>query len=274
MGAYDNDKKIMRCAICEKELGFSKFEIMDGYICRNCFKKCGYTAIGFTLTPLEELTIDRVMSDYNGVATAIDQNLASINRVGGYVDFDNDNKIMTIHRTGLFGSDIPIPYNNILDFDILEDNNSIVKGKSRTKGGLGRAIAGGLLFGGVGAIVGGTTGKRKTKSKEKTIEYVTSLRIKITVKDFVIPSVYIDLINSKTKADSSTARIASNAAQEIMSFLTIIDNENNNLTDGADIETQKPIDVTSEIRKYKELLDDGIITQDEFDAKKKQMLGL
>ena len=29
-----------------------------------------------------------------------------------------------------------------------------------------------------------------------------------------------------------------------------------------------------ELRKYKELLDDGIITQDEFDAKKKQILGI
>ncbi len=29
-----------------------------------------------------------------------------------------------------------------------------------------------------------------------------------------------------------------------------------------------------EIKKYKELLDDGIITQEEFDAKKKQLLGL
>lgn len=29
-----------------------------------------------------------------------------------------------------------------------------------------------------------------------------------------------------------------------------------------------------EILKYKKLLDDGILTQDEFDAKKKQLLGL
>ena len=29
-----------------------------------------------------------------------------------------------------------------------------------------------------------------------------------------------------------------------------------------------------ELKKYKELLDDGVITQDEFDAKKKQLLGL
>ena len=31
---------------------------------------------------------------------------------------------------------------------------------------------------------------------------------------------------------------------------------------------------TEEIKKYKELLDSGIITQEEFDAKKKQLLGL
>ena len=33
-------------------------------------------------------------------------------------------------------------------------------------------------------------------------------------------------------------------------------------------------DPTEEIRKYKSLLDDGIITQEEFDAKKKQLLGI
>lgn len=34
------------------------------------------------------------------------------------------------------------------------------------------------------------------------------------------------------------------------------------------------IDIADEIRKFKSLLDDGIITQEEFDAKKKQLLGL
>ena len=46
---------------------------------------------------------------------------------------------------------------DILDFELLEDGNSVIKG------GLGRAVVGGALFGGVGAIVGGTTGGRKQK---------------------------------------------------------------------------------------------------------------
>ena len=35
-----------------------------------------------------------------------------------------------------------------------------------------------------------------------------------------------------------------------------------------------PIDPTVELKKYKELLDTGVITQDDFDAKKKQLLNL
>ena len=39
--------------------------------------------------------------------------------------------------------------------------------------------------------------------------------------------------------------------------------KNNQLTTSAD-----------ELKKYKDLLDSGVITQEEFDAKKKQLLGL
>lgn len=38
--------------------------------------------------------------------------------------------------------------------------------------------------------------------------------------------------------------------------------------------TNAPVSAADEIKKYKELLDMGAITQDEFDAKKKQLLGL
>lgn len=35
-----------------------------------------------------------------------------------------------------------------------------------------------------------------------------------------------------------------------------------------------PVSTTDELKKYKELLDSGVITQEEFDAKKKQLMGL
>ncbi len=36
----------------------------------------------------------------------------------------------------------------------------------------------------------------------------------------------------------------------------------------------QPTDITDQLKKFKELLDSGVITQEEFDAKKKQLLGL
>ncbi|GEM_PF-550807 len=38
------------------------------------------------------------------------------------------------------------------------------------------------------------------------------------------------------------------------------------------VNQNKPVKVTEKIRKYKEMLDNGIITQDEFDEKKKELL--
>ena len=40
------------------------------------------------------------------------------------------------------------------------------------------------------------------------------------------------------------------------------------------IKQEAPKSDADELKKYKELLDSGIITQEEFDAKKKQLLGL
>ena len=47
-------------------------------------------------------------------------------------------------------------------------------------------------------------------------------------------------------------------------------NENEN----ANVKNEKNFSVADEIRKFKSLLDDGIITQEEFDAQKKKLLGL
>ena len=78
-------------------------------------------------------------------------------------------------------------YSDIVDFELLEDGESI------TKGGLGRAITGGLLFGGIGAVVGGITGGKRSKS------ICNSLKIKITVNDMRSPVVYINLLATATK---------------------------------------------------------------------------
>ncbi|MDL0397548.1 SHOCT domain-containing protein, partial [Clostridioides difficile] len=149
-------------------------------------------------------------------------------------------------------------FDDILEFELLEDGETIVKG------GLGRAITGGVLFGGTGAVVGGITGK---KTSRKVVEI---FKIKITVKDINNPIEYINLINSKVKTNSSIYQKAFSDAQEILSILSIITKYN--------VMEDKKKSISSstadEILKYKNLLDMEAITQEEFDAKKKELLNL
>ena len=81
-------------------------------------------------------------------------------KVGDYFVVNETDKTWAV-PTGLFKKVVQPAsvhkYSEIVSFELLEDGNSI------TKGGIGRAVAGGVLFGGVGAIVGGSTGKKKTK---------------------------------------------------------------------------------------------------------------
>ena len=50
--------------------------------------------------------------------------------------------------------------------------------------------------------------------------------------------------------------------------------KNENENENANLKNEKNFSVADEIRKFKSLLDDGIITQEEFDAQKKKLLGL
>ena len=69
------------------------------------------------------------------------------------------------------------------------------------------------------------------------------------------------------KDGSSTIITAKEGSVKCNNLLKLVNTD-------SDLETQHQIEPTEELRKYKKLLDDGIITQKEFEQKKKQILGL
>ena len=89
-------------------------------------------------------------------------------KVGNYIYFDEINKKWTIPQ-GLFKKKINKnmihSYNDITDFELIEDGNTI------SKGGIGRAVVGNLIMGPLGAIVGGMSGIG-TKDKMQVTQYV------------------------------------------------------------------------------------------------------
>jgi len=151
----------------------------------------------------------------------------------------------------------------------------LVEGKS----GLGGALIGGLIGGDGGAVVG----QQISSGKAKSID----LQIKTT--NFKTPQIVIPLFRAETFGSvmggnasyfGAIARAFTNATpkqreEEIQELMSQIDNIciafNRNQAANTVLQQTSNAD---ELAKYKKLLDDGAISQDEFDAKKKQILGL
>lgn len=200
-------------------------------------------------------------------------NLANVftvtNKVGEIFYIDETNKLWTIPEGFLSKKINPNRihhYSDIVNYELLEDGTSV------SKGGVGRALVGGFLFGGVGAIVGGTTGHKQQ-------QMCTSLKLKITLKDINYPVEYIEFVNDKTKKTGWYYKSIYEQAQAVLSCLDVICNEAKEqqaqqTTTKSAIEQNENKSIPDEIKKYKDLLDCGAITQEEYEAKKKQLLNL
>ncbi|MBO3444304.1 SHOCT domain-containing protein [Clostridium sp. CCUG 7971] len=124
-----------------------------------------------------------------------------------------------------------------------------------------------MIAGDVGAVVGSVTGSKKTKKA-----FVNTLRVRITVNDLTAPTAYVQLISRQTKTNTAFCQNAYRFAYDILSVLSIIINGNTQDTAQQQCGSSQILDVSEEIRKFKQLLDEGIISQEEFDTKKKQLL--
>ena len=145
--------------------------------------------------------------------------------------------------------------------------SSNVHGGGGSGGGanMGGAIVGGLLFGGAGAIIGSQMG---------TEIHINEIATEVTRHDDRNVEFFYEDENGKTNSiilDSSAydclmKLIPGKAFDSVVTTKTSQKEEPK--------EPQSSNASLSQLKELKELLDMGIITQDEFDAKKKQLLGL
>lgn len=152
-------------------------------------------------------------------------------------------------------------YDQIVDYELTENGESI------SKGGLGSAVAGGILFGGVGAVVGGITGKKKVTTEIKNMTLRVSLNHKY--KNQLIMNLIP--LGTSVKSNSMSYNLYKHQANDIISFL---DGLCKKASISQTITPSQQVSSADEIMKYKDLLDKGIITQEEFELKKKQILSL
>ena len=116
--------------------------------------------------------------------------------------------------------------------------------------------------------MGGVTGGKKSKGVCK------SLQIKITLRNSPKQTEYLHFITTETKTSSFIYKTAYKSAQDALSALQLaVDKVDNTPVEAAPV-IQQATSGADEILKYKGLLDAGIITEEEFNAKKAQILGL
>lgn len=127
---------------------------------------------------------------------------------------DETNKMLKLKIYTLGKPSLYMPFDDILDVRITE---KIVDQESKT--GVGKAVAGGLLFGGAGAVVGAVTGRRKAAQVIQTmlVEVVTK-QLKRNGKNKV-ESIVVIAHHEEVKRDSYAYEQALEEAAELVAAL-------------------------------------------------------
>ncbi len=157
-------------------------------------------------------------------------------------------------------------FNEILDFEIFENGNSVVS--SRT----GSTVAGGLIFGGLGAIAGA--------SGSRTInENVSTLELKIYTNNIDDSVFTLDFLEKSISKASNEYEEIREVINKMISFLKIAreDNRQKERKDNKkvvveNIDNIKSKDSINSLKELAELKEKGIITEAEFKESKRKIL--
>ena len=182
------------CANCGSKIGaFSRTKIAgEMFICENCLSMCSNIIVPY----IRNKSIADVKND---IARMNQYPQFAPTHQFGRLLFDGNNKLWKAPGYPVYR------FADINDFDVVEERDvqsiSYSTQRTKTKGGLGRALVGGALFGVPGAIVGGVTAKRKAvtigNTSSTNIEYFTQLGIRIMLNDINTPSITINFIDTK-----------------------------------------------------------------------------
>lgn len=172
--------------------------------------------------------------------------------IGGIYFNDSDKKIFIPKSISESRKQQVINYDDLISY-----TDIFVGGNIKKHHGITRAVVGSVLAGPVGALVGAGTGGKEFTSIEQ-LGVMLHLPNNQTVK-------YM-LITTETKTDSMIGKGLMDKYNELIAKLDQILKTNSSNKDNTVLSS------ADEIRKFKALLDDGIITKQEFEIKKRELL--
>lgn len=169
----------------------------------------------------------------------------------GVVHMDTTNKWFYIHQTDTKEKPLLYDFSGLLGVDFKEAGGKVISRHTGNTGGLSLG-----LLGPVGVFGGTTSGITVTTTK---------------------PGVQYAIITVGNRYGAKSIRISQPKIAGITAFYRLCTGEEffdqpEGSTEKSGATAPATLSVPDEIKKYKELLDMGAITQEEFDAKKSQLL--
>ncbi len=247
------------CSICERNDGYKS--LSNGTICKECAEKCRL----FISADLKKTSANQARFAINHYKEHASRALIFLptRKVEKYIEVDTTRQLWRLPNL----PKVILKFSDIISYEYIENGSAV------TTGGLGSAVIGGALFGGVGAIVGSNVGKKTTSQN------INQMSIKIVTRDEYVPQVFIKLVTlSAIKSGSSIYNMNFNIIQQILSLLEIMV-DSCKTTEKAEKKTApesgtQHSSTADEIAKFKSLFDSGAITEEEFTAAKKKLLGI
>lgn len=158
------------------------------------------------------------------------------------------------------GMDMTFSFSEIIDCEVVEDGVSY-----KSDNGVLRAVVGGALFGAAGAIVGAMT--------SSSSERVHHLSVCIHTSNATFNKVTINLISQPTPRNSSNYRSSLSAAETMVKIIDKYSGFSEKKQLVTPENTALPyISKADELSKYKKLLNEGAITEDEYSKIKERFI--
>ena len=242
------------CSICGEKIGFLDIsaELKKGKVCKKCLDSMGVSSY----TWMRNCTSDEIPS----LVEKDKEIMKGVNyEIESLAMFDDANHLAyflpRIDHVAPAHDYTRFSYDQILGCEIMENGDSM---SSNAFG----ATVGGVLLGATGAVIGSAGGRDSV---------CNSLAVKLTLKNYEQPAFYINTVSTPLAKTSAEYTDAVRKAHDVVAKIdTIMQERRNNAASGPCAQ----IDPVAEIRRYKELADEGIITNEEFEAKKAQLLAL
>lgn len=280
--------KNVKCVLCgSNKLGFYRLHVQDGVICHSCLKGTPIGEYGASL-----IEHKRSLAAFWGSRNT-SKDFRELTNVGKPIDlsaykknaknedrakyqtikqefiqhdsakFENvyfdDNLKRILIDTTLFNKNYTVKdYSTIVGYHPTETGHS----DQKKKHGITRTLAGGALLGPVGAIAGAVGSRSK--------QYDVIDRISVTIAFSDGSSHEIKILSGPIKPGLATNM----SEKELASLTAKLDGIMSSEQATNHSQAMQVASGADEIIKYKKLLDDGIINEQEFNAKKKQLLGL